>query len=66
MIISFTVTLAVLIAMLIGALFGLWRGFSKAVIRLASVILAAVLTFFLAVPITGAFVTNQKDRKSVV
>lgn len=42
----------------ISALFGLCRGMNKAVIRIMTLVLAAVLTFVVAVPVTNAILDN--------
>ena len=57
--ISISVTLAVLFFVILGALFGFVKGFKKSVLRLITVVIAAILAYFVSVPITGLFVTKN-------
>lgn len=56
---SISVTLAVLFFVILGALFGFVKGFKKSVLRLITVVIAAILAYFVSVPITGLFVTKN-------
>ena len=48
------------LAVVVGAIFGLARGLNKSVIRLITLVLAAILTFLIAGPVTAAIAENVK------
>ena len=56
---SLAVTLFVFICAVIGALFGLNRGFKRSIVTLIGAIVSAVLAFFLAVPVSKLIITPQ-------
>ena len=56
---SIVFTLTVLAATLIGAAFGLLKGFTKSTIRLASVVLAVLIAFIIAAPVSRIFINNE-------
>ncbi len=56
--ISIFVTLLVILAMLLGMLWGFLRGFKNSIIRLSTVVCAALLAFGVALLITSLFVSD--------
>ena len=57
--ISMSVTLTVLFFVILGALFGLAKGFKKSVLRLITVAVSAIVTYFISGPITRLFITKK-------
>lgn len=56
---SIIFTILVVAATLIGAAFGLIKGFTKSTIRIISVLLAILISFFIAVPISKLFINSE-------
>lgn len=56
---SIIFTIIVVAATLIGAAFGLIKGFTKSTIRIISVVLAILISFIIAVPISKLFINEE-------
>ena len=56
---SYIISLLVVVFTALGALFGLLKGFRKSVVRLISVICSALLAFVLSAPIARLFINKE-------